>query len=99
MHCCRVQAAYIGVDNLKKPALQGFQCIGSIAELVEGDLGICKVISDSCRQLLGKSKCVGGLIVALVLPGGENMKRCRLGLILVLLLFLPCQDRDIKAAV
>ena len=55
------------MDNLKKPALQGFQCIGSIAELVEGDLGICKFISDSCRQLLGKSKCVGGLIVALVL--------------------------------
>ena len=27
------------------------------------------------------------LIVALVLPGGENMKRCRLGLILVLPLF------------
>lgn len=76
------------MDNLKKPALQGFQCIGSIAELIKGDLGICKVISDSCGQLLGKSKCVSGLIVALVLPGGENMKRCRLlGLILVLLLF------------
>ena len=56
---------HMAVDDLKELVLHGFQSIGMIAQLVEGNPGICQFISDRFCYLLGKIKCVGSLIVAL----------------------------------